>query len=82
MEAMTRDDKLKHIRLDPENLKTANRRAKEDYRNNMTAYINALIAEDGKLHPESVERISRGIREYQRAIAMKHRPRPKPRRTP
>lgn len=49
---MTRDDKVKHIRLDPDNVKTAERRAKESDRGNITAYINRLIREDGERHPE------------------------------
>ncbi len=49
---MTRDDKVKHIRLDPENEKTADRRSKETDRGNFTAYVNRLIAEDGKRHPK------------------------------
>ena len=50
---MTRDDKVKHIRLDPDNVKTAERRSKESDRGNMTAYINRLIREDGERNPKA-----------------------------
>lgn len=48
---MTRADKLIHIRLDTENVKTAERRAQETDRGNTTAYINRLIREDGERNP-------------------------------
>lgn len=52
---MTKDDYMIHIRVDADNMKTAKARSKSDYRNNMTAYINALIREDASHHPSKTK---------------------------
>ncbi len=41
-----------HVQLDPGNDEICERRALESFRNNRTAYINALVLEDGKKNPE------------------------------
>lgn len=48
---MSPSENMVHVRLDPANMKTARRRAKEAHRENMTAYINSLIEADGKKNP-------------------------------
>lgn len=51
---MSRDNPQVNIRLDDK--KGAQRRADEDHRGNLTAYINSLIKADLRRHPANKKR--------------------------